>query len=300
MSGGTEKTSYSLSFGFQDDKGLLKNDVLKRYNGRISLDHKINKIFNVGVNVSYTFKDQDKRQNPLNLANKIPCIGRAYDDNGNFILNPAPGNSSAFSPLCDEQPGAYEDNIRTKRMFASGYLNVNILKDFFFKSTIGIDVTDSREGIYKDKNTVANLGVKSTSSVQADNDWRYTWENILNYSKTFGKHGLTAMIGSSTTAYGYEKVLASGANQASALTSFHDLGANADSKENASQLIETQMVSFFGRLNYKFNERYLFQASLRADGSSVLAKGHKWGYFPSASAAWRISEEGFMADQVYF
>ena len=167
MSGGTEKTSYSLSFGFQDDKGLLKNDVLKRYNGRISLDHKINKIFNVGVNVSYTFKDQDKRQNPLNLANKIPCIGRAYDDNGNFILNPAPGNSSAFSPLCDEQPGAYEDNIRTKRMFASGYLNVNILKDFFFKSTIGIDVTDSREGIYKDKNTVANLGVKSTSSVHA-------------------------------------------------------------------------------------------------------------------------------------
>lgn len=84
----------------------------------------------MGVNVSYTFKDQDKRQNPLNLANKIPCIGRAYDDNGNFILNPAPGNSSAFSPLCDEQPGAYEDNIRTKRMFASGYLNVNILKDF--------------------------------------------------------------------------------------------------------------------------------------------------------------------------
>lgn len=158
----------------------------------------------------------------------------------------------------------------------------------------------SSTAIYKDKNTVANLGVKSTSSVQADNDWRYTWENILNYSKTFGKHGLTAMIGSSTTAYGYEKVLASGANQASALTSFHDLGANADSKENASQLIETQMVSFFGRLNYKFNERYLFQASLRADGSSVLAKGHKWGYFPSASAAWRISEEGFMADQDIF
>ena len=132
--------------------------------------------------------------------------------------------------------------------------------------------------------------LKSTSSVQADNDWRYTWENILNYSKTFGKHGLTAMIGSSTTAYGYEKVLASGANQASALTSFHDLGANADSKENASQLIETQMVSFFGRLNYKFNERYLFQASLRADGSSVLAKGHKWGYFPSAAADCSVAD----------
>ena len=77
------------------------------------------------------FKDQDKGQNPLNLANKIPCIGRAYDDNGNFILNPAPGNSSAFSPLCDEQPGAYEDNIRTKRMFASGVFECEYSERFF-------------------------------------------------------------------------------------------------------------------------------------------------------------------------
>lgn len=120
MSGGTENTSYSMSFGYQNVHGLLKNDILRRYNGRISLDHQINSILNVGVNISYTFKNQDKRQNPLNLANKIPCIGRAYDDEGNFILNPAPGNSSSFSPLCDEQPGAYEDNIRSKRMFASG------------------------------------------------------------------------------------------------------------------------------------------------------------------------------------
>lgn len=298
MSGGTEKTSYALSFGFQNDHGLLKNDILKRYNGRISLNHEINKVFNVGVNVSYTFKDQDKRQNPLNLANKIPCIGRAYDDEGNFILNPAPGSSSTYSPLCDEQPGAYEDNIRTKRMFASGYLNINIIKGLTFKSTIGIDISDMREGIYKDKNTVQNLGEKSTSSVQADNDYRYTWENVANYSVDFNqRHNLIAMIGSSTTAYGEESVLASGANQASSLTSFHDLRANADSKDISSSLVETKMVSFFGRLNYKFMDRYLLQASLRADGSSVLAEGHKWGYFPSVSAAWRISEEAFMKNQ---
>lgn len=271
MSGGTENTSYSMSFGYQNDHGLLKNDILRRYNGRISLDHQINSILNVGVNISYTFKNQDKRQNPLNLANKIPCIGRAYDDEGNFILNPAPGNSSSFSPLCDEQPGAYEDNIRSKRMFASGYLNANILKGLTFKSTIGLDINDSREGIYKDRNTIGEgyLGQKSTSSIQSDNDYRYTWENILNYTTILEKHGLTAMIGSSTTVSNSETVLASGANQASALTSFHDLGANADSKEISSGLIETKMVSFFGRLNYKFNEKYIFQASLRADGSSV-------------------------------
>ena len=299
MSGGTENTSYSMSFGYQNDHGLLKNDILRRYNGRISLDHQINSILNVGVNISYTFKNQDKRQNPLNLANKIPCIGRAYDDEGNFILNPAPGNSSSFSPLCDEQPGAYEDNIRSKRMFASGYLNANILKGLTFKSTIGLDINDSREGIYKDRNTIGEgyLGQKSTSSIQSDNDYRYTWENILNYTTILEKHGLTAMIGSSTTVSNSETVLASGANQASALTSFHDLGANADSKEISSGLIETKMVSFFGRLNYKFNEKYIFQASLRADGSSVLAEGHKWGYFPSVSGAWRISEENFMKNQ---
>ncbi|WP_083580598.1 TonB-dependent receptor [Bacteroides ilei] len=300
MTGGTEKTSYSVSLGFQNDHGLLKNDVLKRYNGRISLDHKVNQLINVGVNASYTFKDQDKRQNPLNLANKIPCIGRAYDDEGNFILNPAPGSSSTYSPLCDEQPGAYEDNIRSKRLFASGYINLNIGAGFTFKSTIGIDIHDSREGIFKGKNTVQNLGEKTTSSIQSDNDYRYTWDNVLNYSKMFGKHGLTTMIGSSTTSYGSESVVASGANQASSLTSFHDLGANTDSKEISSNLVETKMVSFFGRINYKFNERYLLQASLRADGSSVLAEGHKWGYFPSASVAWRIIEENFMKNQKIF
>ena len=180
-------------------------------------------------------------------------------------------------------------------MFASGYLNINIIKGLTFKSTIGIDISDMREGIYKDKNTVQNLGEKSTSSVQADNDYRYTWENVANYSVDFNqRHNLIAMIGSSTTAYGEESVLASGANQASSLTSFHDLRANADSKDISSSLVETKMVSFFGRLNYKFMDRYLLQASLRADGSSVLAEGHKWGYFPSVSAAWRISEEAFM------
>ena len=137
-------------------------------------------------------------------------------------------------------------------MFASGYLNANILKGLTFKSTIGLDINDSREGIYKDRNTIGEgyLGQKSTSSIQSDNDYRYTWENILNYTTILEKHGLTAMIGSSTTVSNSETVLASGANQASALTSFHDLGANADSKEISSGLIETKMVSFFGRLNY--------------------------------------------------
>lgn len=294
LSGGTDKTIFSTSFGYQKELGLLDDDGLRRYNGRLSLDHQINQIFKVGVSAIYTFKDHDKRYNPLNMANKIPSIGKAYDEAGNIILNPAPGYSSMYSPLIDQVAGAYVDNVRSKRLFASAYLDVRFYKALFFKSSIGLDINDSREGVFMDRNTLQNLGVKSVSSVTSDNDYRYTWENTLNYHQTLGKHSLQGLLGTSTIKYVYERAYGGGANQASALTSFHDLGANAESKDIQSKMVENQMLSFFGRVNYKYDDRYLFQASLRSDGSSVLAKGHKWGYFPSASVAWRVSEESFL------
>lgn len=294
MSGSAAKTNYTTSLGYQKDEGLLKNDYLNRYNGRIALDNQINNIFKMGMNVIYTFKTQNKRVNPLNMANKIPPIGKAYDDEGNIIINPAPGYSSMMSPLADEVPSAFKNNIRTKRLFASGYINAQIYKDLLFKTSFGIDVNDMRDGLFMDKNTIKNLGVKSTSEIRTSNDYRYTWENTLNYNKTAGKHGISGLIGSSLISYSYEESYGGGANQPSPLTEYYDLASNSESINISSQLIESQMLSFFARAHYKFDERYLFQASIRGDGSSVLAEGHKWSYFPSASVAWRISEEKFL------
>lgn len=295
MSGGNDKTAYLFSFGLQRDNGLLKNDNLTRYNGRLALDHDISKMFKVGVSILYTYKKQNKRDNPLNMANKINPIGEAYEEDGSIRAYPVPGNTSSVSPIADEIDGNFKDEVKAKRMFSTAYLQVTILPKLIFKSSIGLDLQDTREGTYKGKYTLANIGQKSTSSLKYVSNDKYTWDNTLSYETTLGsKHRLAAMIGSSTIKNAIETGYMAGANQASETTSFHDIGSNTDSKEMNSSLVETQMLSFFGRVHYNYNERYLLQATLRADGSSVLAKGHKWGYFPSVSAAWRMSEEKFM------
>jgi TonB-linked SusC/RagA family outer membrane protein len=296
MRGGNEKTIYSTSFGFQRDKGLLKNDIFKRYNGRLSLDHKITDVFKLGINTIYTFRDQDKRDNPLNMANKILPIAKAFDEDGTLIRYPAPGYNTQFNPLADEVPGEFINNIIDKRLFTSGYLDIKFHEDFLFKSTIGLDIHDFRNGFYRGYNTLANVGRNSRSGHESTNLFKYTWENTLNYNKAIGEHDFTGLVGTSTIKSKFENFEGNGNNQASALTGFYDIGANTASKEIGSFLEEIALVSFFGRVNYKFKDRYLFQASLRGDGSSVLSKGNKWGYFPSVSGAWRITDEDFLSN----
>ncbi|HEV7379432.1 MAG TPA: SusC/RagA family TonB-linked outer membrane protein, partial [Dyadobacter sp.] len=232
--------------------------------------------------------------NPLNMANKILPIAKAFNDDGTLILNPAPGYSAQFTPLADEQPGVFVNNIRDKRLFTSAYIDVKITDDLIAKSTIGLDIRDYRRGYYKGYNTVANAGRKSTSGVEINNAFNYTWENTLNYNKTIGIHQIQGLLGTSSLGTSFEEYTSSGDNQASPLTSFHDLNSNTISKVIGSRLRETRIASFFGRVNYKLNNKYIFQASLRADGSSVLAAGNQWGYFPSLSGAWRIIEEPFL------
>ncbi len=300
LTGGNEKTVFAISTGFQKDKGLLLNDVFNRINGKISVDHQLSDRFKVGINAIYTYKNQDKRDNPLNMANKILPIARAFDDDGKLILNPAPGYSAQFTPLADEQPGVFVNNLLDKRLFTSAYLDIKLAKDLFFKTTIGLDIADFRRGYFKDYNTIANVGRNSSSGVEINNGFNYTWENTLNYRKAFGIHELNAMVGTSSLGTKYEEYDASGNNQASPVTSYHDINSNTISKAIGSRLRETRIASFFGRVNYKLWDRYILQASLRTDGSSVLAAGNKWGYFPSVSGAWRVIEEGFLKDGSLF
>jgi TonB-linked SusC/RagA family outer membrane protein len=294
LNGGSEKTQFAISLGYQHDKGMFKNDQLKRYNGRLSVDHTLNKIFKLGLSMQYTFKNQDKRDNPMNMSNKNLPIAKPYNDDGTLNLYPAPGYSTFISPLADEQAGVFKNNINDKRLFGSGYLDINLHKDLVFKSTIGIDVQDIRNGYFRAANTLANVGRNSSSGDSTTTMVKYTWENTLNYHKTIGDHDIGALAGTSTIKSKYELFEGYGNNQASDLTGFYDIGSNTSAKDIGSRLEEIGLASFFGRVNYKLKDRYLFQASLRADGSSVLSKGNKWGYFPSVAGAWRIIDEPFI------
>lgn len=296
MSGGNNKTAYSLSFGYMNEKGIFKvNDEYGRYNGRLTLDHSIFDNFKVGANILFTYKDQDKRRDPLNMANKIVPIAKAYNDDGTINPYPAPGYISQMNPLLDDVPGATADNVLNKRFFGTSYIDWDIIDNLKFRSNIGIDFSNEREGYFYDKMTIDGGGNESSSGAYNSSNSNITWENILNYNRKIQEdHDIQAMLGTSLISNTYEYYLATGKNQSSAFTLYHYLESNSDEIRIGSDYTKTNTFSYFGRLNYKYKEKYLLTASLRRDASSVLAEGNKWATFPALALAWRISEEPFM------
>lgn len=294
ISGGNDKTTISVSAGVYDEQGLFKNDKLRRYNGSLSVGYRLLDNLKVGSKVFYTFRDNDRRQDPLNQANKINPYGTPYDAEGNIILYPVAGQSFNISPLADEVPGAYVNNLRGNRIFNASYLEWGILNDLQFRSSFGFDIHSDRAGYYFGKYTIKQAGNGSQSGIETFRSTGLTWENTLTYSKEAGASAFNLLIGNSLIQNSAESFSGFGKNQVSETTTFNDLGANANEISIASGLVESALSSAFGRLNYKLLDRYLLTASLRADGSSVFADGHKWGYFPSVALGWRLSDEAFM------
>ncbi|MFV8465057.1 TonB-dependent receptor [Flavobacterium sp. LB1P62] len=292
--GGNVKTTFSMSLGLYDEEGLFKNDNLRRYNLSVGGSHKISDNIKIGSKFFFTNQDNNRRYDPLNQANKINPFGDPYDDNGNIILYPVAGQSFNISPLVDEIPGGYVNNYTASRIFNSSYLEWKIIDNLRFKSSAGLDFQNSRRGYYYGSNTITRTGKDSQSGIENSSQKNYTWENILTYSKNLGNHDFDMLLGNSVISNKTETSEAYGFKQASETTTFYDLGSNTNLLTMNSDLIESSLSSYFGRVNYKFRGRYLLTASLRADGSSVLADGHKWGYFPSAALGWRISDESFM------
>jgi TonB-dependent starch-binding outer membrane protein SusC len=300
VSGGNEKTNYNFSLGTMDEEGLMKKDELKRYNGKLTIDHKINNIIKIGSSILYTYKNHDKRDaSVFSQALKMTTITHPYLTTGALNVTPNPLYSAHCNPLLDEIDGAFQNNILTSRFFGNAYMEVNPIKGLVFKSMFALDRSNIRTGLYQDYQSVGSFQspAKSYISNQSEYTTNYTWDNTLNYNMKMGVHDITVLVGSSAIQSNKESSSTSGyCGQEHYYTSaFYDVSKITAPAVVTSNYIKSNMLSFFGRLNYTLNDKYLLAASIRADGSSTLAAGHKWGYFPSVSAGWRINEESFMA-----
>ncbi|PZX20142.1 TonB-linked SusC/RagA family outer membrane protein [Breznakibacter xylanolyticus] len=304
VSGGSESTNFNLSVGAMFEEGLLRNDKLDRYNVKSNIDHKMGKAFKVGTSLLYTYKSHDKRTNVFGQALKMTSIAHPYDESGNIILKPSPTYEAHANPLLDEVDGNFQHNVETPRFFGNGYLEIIPVKNLFFKSMIALDRMEMRDGLYQDFQSVGKLQAATGSYISVENQTqtKYTWENTLNYTTDLGtiNHSLTGLLGHSMIQDVLESRTISGNTAAEHFyeSSFYDLN-NIKTPVLDKEYVKKSMLSYFMRLNYKFMDKYLLTASLRADGSSVLAKGKKWGYFPSVAAAWRVNEESFLTDIVW-
>lgn len=301
VSGGSEKTNFNISLGMMKANGLMKNDNLDRYNGKVNIDHKISSLFKTGASLLFTYKDNNKRNSGVySQALKMTTITHPYLSDGSINKTPNPWYAAHCSPLLDDVDGAYQNNVQSSRFFGNAYLELTPMKGLVLRSQFAVDRSDSRDGLYQDYESQQRFQSPATSFIRQikSNSTGITWDNTINYNTNFGghDHNLTALLGHELVQTVSESSTISGdAGKTHYYKSaFYDLTKIATPNLESSY-VKTAMLSFFGRLNYSYLDRYLLTASVRADGSSTLADGHKWGYFPSVAAGWRIVEEPFMA-----
>ena len=299
VSGGNEKTNFSVSFAGMIDKGLLKNDKMNRYSGRANIDHIINNVVKVGASMSFTYKSHDARNSSVfDRARKMTTLTTAYLPDGSINETPNVLYPAHVNPLMDEGDN-YSKNTETTRYQGSTYIQLTPMKGLTLKSQFAVDRRNIRVGEYNDYHSVNRYQSPTTTYMSNSPSIRtnINWQNTINYSTTLAeKHDLTVLLGHEMSQTVSEGLSLSGtAGQEHYYTQqWYDVTKMQNDVNYTSSYVKTRMLSFFGRVNYTYNDRYLLSASIRADGSSVLATGKKWGYFPSVSAGWRISEESFM------
>jgi TonB-linked SusC/RagA family outer membrane protein len=301
VSGGFENTAYSISLGYMDENGLLKNDNLKRYNARINIDQNFSTRVKAGINLLYTHRDWDRRQDGVySQLIKMHSLAQPYLADGSILDKPSQLAVSHTNPLLNEVDGYYDNNTLSDRLFGNTYLSWEIIKGLQFKTVFGVDNNTSRFGEYEDFMATGNYqsGRGSYFEVKNEQEFNWSWENTLNYNLSLGgMHEFQVLLGQSAYKDVSEdhRIFGFGAQDHYTMNSFYNLENIIAGGRSFEDLYEqSTMLSYFGRLNYKLMNRYLLTASLRADGSSPLADGNKWAYFPSVAAAWVLSEESFL------
>mgnify|MGYP000754917596 FL=1 len=297
INGGSENVKYMASLGYLNQTGILPNAGHEQFNARTNLDMKINKRLSARMNLSFIKNDysdassayyggsSDQIIRQLNLI--APWIVARYDD-GTW------GTISDGSPIAwlDSGMKVNRDNYNFSGMAAVDYEIFDGLK----LTLQGAYVNNLQNYNYFQKYIKYNENKESDPS-QLDERF-YKWDRtnydaLLNYNKNFGKHNIKGLLGWHTEKYNYKYQKA--VRKKFPNNELTDMNAgDASTQSNEGYTAELAMISWFARINYDFAGKYLLEANIRADASSRFAEGHRWGYFPSFSGAWRISEEAFM------
>ncbi|WP_461087701.1 SusC/RagA family TonB-linked outer membrane protein [Spirosoma gilvum] len=295
ITGGTDKTKIYFSAEYFNEKGLMKLDEYNRYSARINVDQTINDWVKVGIQTQLAYIDNDIRRDPFNRASSILPLGTPYDENGNFI--PFPLGGSIINPLADEQPNAYKRNTKTNRGTLSTYLELTPFNGFTFRSTLGAIFATSEAGSYYGVNTIDGAGSRSQASITNNQSRNLSWENVFTYKRAIQDHSFTVTAVNSYLTFTNTSSFAGGNNQLIPAQYFYNLTAANQNPFYGSGYSQNKLISFTGRINYSFKDKYLLTVTGRSDGSSKLGEGHKWAFFPSVGLGWRISDEAFMKNQ---
>lgn len=308
VSGKNDKTNYFFSIGYTKQGGITPASDFKRYSAKANINTKVNRWFNAGLNVTFSHSIQNTTvessagasplYNALSFPNAVPVYivdnegNPVLDDNGNKQYNFTNPVSRDFNPLAI--PLMDVNRSKFYRLLASGYAEITFFKGFFFKTVFSPDYVSTDEHRYWNK----EHGNGPTYNGRLDKyhhvDLMYTSTNTFNYTNIFKDvHSLNVMAGMEYWQSTYETLYAGGRGL---LGDMQELAGASGSFSPSSDTTKETLISYFGRAEYAYKDKYNFSASLRADGSSIFGADTKWGTFWSLGASWRINQEDFLKD----
>jgi TonB-linked SusC/RagA family outer membrane protein len=301
ISGGNEKTKFSITGSLFDQQGIIKNSHYKRYGANSSIQHAVSDKFSVDINLSLS-KNHSRRQlsdqerfgtSLIGRAYSIPPILPVYNDDGTYMepIRRLPFVSEAlYNPLnfINEQ----NNTLEQKNVLLNAAFTYKILEGLTLRVAGGLESINARTDFYQTKKFQNNPN--GIATVMASDYTSLLNENTLNYIKKINdKHEVSAVAGITYQDFLTKTINAGGSSFLSDIPGSHSLATAGVFTNPGTSYIKSTLLSGLARVNYTFNKRYLFTVSMRADGSSVYSPENKWGYFPSAALAWRISDENF-------
>ena len=301
VSGGSENTTYGAYLGYRDENGLLLNSYLKRYSARFTIDSKVTDYLRLGGSLSYNNQEEnivDQGTGGLNSVRMIteafPFLPVKYPDGSwadNYQYPGAEGGSNPVHILTDRKY-----IVNTQTTLGDFYATVTLAKGLEFKTQEGVSVVQrglrdfsgrTLDQISRDQNGIAN--------VSSSRETYWSTENYLTYHNTFNrKHDVTGLLGLSWQGTNYYNISASSQNFSTDYYLFNNIGAGSQQNPGSSNRSGFAFNSYFGRINYTYNQKYLVTVTGRADGSSKFGTNNKYAFFPSAALGWRVSEEDFL------
>lgn len=293
-SGGTEDTRFYISGGAELLDGILIDNTLDRYSGRINLDHTANEKLDLGFKLSLSRSDQSRLSSdnafstPMQLV-ALPPVQPIYDEDGDLNRS-----TVYFNGLLYRQGQSF--NTTVFHSLGSAYLDYDILPNLSLRTEFGLDLIDQNEERWFGPSVARNTGFPGG---EATNRWvrnvNWTTQTYANYRTTFADdHNLDATAGISFQEVTTDRAFVDAINLPT--SAFQQVASAAEVIDGTADFTSYNFVGYFARANYDYKGTYLLSASGRIDGSSRFGENNRYGFFPSASVGWIMSNESFMED----
>jgi TonB-linked SusC/RagA family outer membrane protein len=292
FSGGSEKNQYSVSGNWFTQDGVVNQTDFNRGSIRVNLDNRVNDRFKVATSVTASRSINNRSLNyALMNAMQLAPLLSPYDPNGNFANLTSTANFGGENPI--ETLYKTSDKLTVDRFLGNVLGEYSITKDLTYSARLALDYLGQHNDIYIKKGSFINPSPGAT--VRDNNGNNYIIEHLLSFKKIFGqKHRLNATAGYTWQDNNTTFFQMSGTGFQFDDFGTHNMGAAAITNPNQSYKVKSTLLSYLGRVNYIFDDKYILTFTGRADGSSRFGENNKWGFFPSGAIAWRVSNEEFM------